>query len=130
MATSYITLTELESLCHQATMAQKAGTGDFRPTPKQVYFFTLVWLSKKALAWQEVEALPASQNVSASIERAQQVTQHLAEWGPIITRLKQKDEKEWELLRLQLEKAVSYYPSISEEVKVEAVQNSLMKLFI
>ena len=130
MATSGITLTELESLCRLATTAQKAGIGNFRPTPKQVYFFTLLWLSKKAGAWQSVEALPASQNVSASLERAQQVTRHLAEWAPIIARLEQKDEKEWDLLRLQLEKAVKYYPSISEELKLEAVQNSLMKLFI
>src|SRR5262245_17578147 len=102
MSTSNITLTELESLCRQATVGQKAGAENFQPSPKQVYFFTLVWLSKKAVVGQHVEALPASQGITASIERAQQVTQHLAEWGALITRLKQKDEKEWELLRLQL----------------------------
>jgi hypothetical protein len=130
MATSCITLTELESFCRQAATAQTAGAGNFLPTPKQVYFFTLIWLSKKGVTWDHVEAMPDSQEVTASLERVQQVTQHLAEWGAIITRLKQKDEKEWELLRLQIEKAVRCYPYISEDLRVEAVQNALLKIFI
>jgi DNA-directed RNA polymerase specialized sigma24 family protein len=129
MADTIITPTELKIICRQAAASQKMGMAGFEPTARQVYFLILVWLSKKNKTGQCVEELLAGQDVTILSERAQQVAYHLGEWGATVSKLKQGDEKEWELLRLQLEKVVRYYPCSSKEAKAEALQKSLVKLF-
>jgi hypothetical protein len=124
-----LTLIDLEMICHQIAAQQEAGIDAFQPTPKQLYFFTLVWLLKKRPQWQHPEELLVGQDVSTLTERARLVAQHLGDWGAVMTRLRQLDAKEWELLRIQVEKAIKYYPSYPKEVKADSLQSALLKLF-
>jgi DNA-directed RNA polymerase specialized sigma24 family protein len=119
---------DLATICHQVVVIQKTDTGRFRPTSNQIHFFTLVWWLKKRGSIPPENPLPG-QEVSAVTERAEQVAHHLDEWGATVAGLKQRDEKEWELLRIQMEKAVKYYPCRPEELKADALQEALFKIF-
>lgn len=119
---------DLETICHQVAAVQKTDAGGFRPTSNQIHFFTLVWWLKKRGPVPPQTPL-SGQQISAVTERADQVAHHLDEWGTTVDGLKQRDEKEWELLRIQMEKAVKYYPCQPEELKADALQEGLFKVF-
>ncbi len=128
MSDSATTALDLETICRQVSAVQKTNAGDFRPTSNQIHFFTLVWWLKKGGPIPPENPLP-SQEATAVTERADRVAQHLDEWGATVAGLKQRDEKEWELLRIQMEKAVKYYPCQPEELKADALQEALFKIF-
>lgn len=129
MPGSVITVAELETICRQAAAMPPAAPGDFQPTTQQIYFFTLVWLLKKKVLFGRTEDHLDGQIVADLTDHAHTVAQHLAEWGATIAGLKQREAKEWELLRIQMEKAISYYHCQSEELKADALQEALLKVF-
>lgn len=130
MPSSAITVAELETICRQAAAAQPADPGDFQPTARQTYFFTLVWLLKREVLFRRAEDHLNGQIATDLSDHAHTVAQHLAEWGATITGLKQRETKEWELLRIQMEKAISYYHCQSEGLKADALQEALLKVFV
>jgi DNA-directed RNA polymerase specialized sigma24 family protein len=128
MPGSIITLAELETICCQAAATWPISPADYRPTVRQIYFFTLVWLLKRKVIFQQADDCLDNQT-AASSERAYQVAQHLDEWGGTVARLKQREAKEWELLRIQMEKALRYYYSQPEGMQADALQEALLKIF-
>jgi len=128
MPGSVITLAELETICCQAAATWPISPADYRPTAKQIYFFTLVWLLKRKVIFQQAEDCLDNQT-AASSDRAYQVAYHLDEWGGTVARLKQREAKEWELLRIQMEKAIRYYYSQPEGMQADALQEALLKIF-
>lgn len=129
MPGSAITVAELETICRQAVAMQVAALADFRPTAQQVYFFTLVWLLKQKVRFERAEDYLDDQIATDLIDHAHTVAQHLAEWGATITGLRQREAIEWELLRIQMEKAIGYYPCQAEGLKADALQEALLKVF-
>jgi hypothetical protein len=112
MLGSWITFVDLEALCHQAVAVQPASMDGHRPTPQQVFFFTLVWIVKteKTLTinreGEHLGSLRLNQlDVDALRDHAHLVTRQLHEWGAVVAQLKQGNDQEWELLRIQMEKA-------------------------
>ncbi|MCB9102289.1 MAG: sigma-70 family RNA polymerase sigma factor [Anaerolineales bacterium] len=126
MANSGITLSELEAICRQTAPKQTTDTGGFRPTAKQIYFFSLVWLLKRKVTIGQATDCLEGEVAARGRDHPYQVANHLCEWGATATLLKQGDAIEWELLRLQQEKAIRYY-GCSAEMKAEAVQQALLK---
>lgn len=134
MSDPAITIVELEAICHQAaaTFRQRSEKvlkpGGFYPTANQVYFFTLVWLLKRKVPFQKGEERLSSQEAASLPDHVLEVAHHLDESGVIVTCLKQREAKGWQLLRIQMEKALSYY-DCQREVKAEALQEALIKIF-
>jgi hypothetical protein len=129
MPDSIITIAELEIICRQAATAQPVAAEDFRPTAPQIYFFTLVWLLKQKVLFQRPEDRLNGQTAAALRDHTHEVARHLEAWGATITGLKQREAKEWELLRIQMEKALSYYHCQQEALKADALQEALLKIF-
>lgn len=129
MPGSVITVAELETICGHAAITPLATSADFQPTPRQIYFFTLVWLLKRKVLFGRAEDYLDGQLATDLTDHAHTVAQHLAEWGTTITGLKRREAKEWELLRIQMEKAIRYYHCQSEGVKADALQEALLKVF-
>lgn len=128
MSDTDIATANLETICRQAATASETVVEGYRPTANQVYFFTLVCLLKRGLSLPPRDPL-SDQDLAAVSGRACQVACHLEEWGATVTGLKRGDEREWELLRFQMEKAVRYYPCQPEALKWDALQEALLKLF-
>jgi DNA-directed RNA polymerase specialized sigma24 family protein len=129
MSNFVITLAELETVCRHAATRQTAVTENFQPTTNQIYFFTLVWLLKRKVVFQRAEDNLNGQAAAQLPAHAQQVAHYLDAWGGIVAGLKQRDAKEWELLRIQMEKAVRYYLGQPEGMQADALQEALLKIF-
>lgn len=128
-----LTLADLLRLCGwaapvSAPFAQPAPPAGYRPTPAQVAFFTLIWAAKLGVAWQEIGALRAAGDALPAAlvqEHAAQITGHLDGWGAVVTGLQQGDGREWELLRIQIEKALRRRAPDADD----AQQETLLTLF-
>jgi DNA-directed RNA polymerase specialized sigma24 family protein len=121
-------ITDFETICRQAAAAQEPGTGNDRASDNQVYFFALVWWLKKGGHLPPPNPL-SDPDITAVTERAKTVVQHLSEWGAVVSSLQQRDEKEWEMLRIQMDRAIRYYPCHPPQLKADALQEALMKVF-
>jgi DNA-directed RNA polymerase specialized sigma24 family protein len=128
-----ITVREIESLCHQAAASVLVKADGYQPTANQVFFFTLVWVSKVMVKQQEIIDFRHKDWVircvdSAGVQqRARLVAQFLREWGAAVSGLKQSDDKRWELLRIQMEKALKRF-DCPVETKDDAVQEAFFKM--
>lgn len=126
MASSAVTVAALGEICRQVVATQSERNGDFRATVNQVYFFTLVRLQKQGLHFQKGEDLLDGQAVKDLTGQAQIAAEHLIEWRETVTALKQNDPLEWELLRIQMDKALKSFVSPHAG---DALQNALIKVF-
>ncbi|MCX6032108.1 MAG: hypothetical protein NT169_22775 [Chloroflexi bacterium] len=95
--------------------------------PPQVLFHTFVGVVKDVVRHHDLPALTTTRDETGLRDRVQTVADNLDIWGPIITKLRERDEKEWELLRIQIEKAVRRY-GCPATWKEDALQQSLMKI--
>ena len=124
-----ITVAEVETICRQAAATPATAPGEFQPTVQQIYFFTLVWLLKRKVVFQRAEDRLNGQEAAQLPAYVYQVAHYLDEWGGIVAGLKQRDAKEWELLRIQMEKAIRYYLGQPEGMRADALQEALLKIF-
>jgi DNA-directed RNA polymerase specialized sigma24 family protein len=129
MSDAVMTIAGLKTLCCRVAAPGKAANGDFGPTANQIYFFMLVWLLKQKVTFQQADDYLDDQNTEELLHRAQQVATHLDAWGATVAELKRREAKEWELLRIQMEKAISYYYCHDQVVKADALQEALLKIF-
>ncbi len=130
MGPATATLTDLRKICHRLVERERATAGSFQPTGNQVFFFMLARLQKQGLSFRKPGDRLAGQEAATLTKQAGQVVAQLGEWGPIITALKARDDKAWELLRLQMETGLKGCPVQGADLKADAVQNALLKLFI
>jgi len=105
----------------------------YRATVSQTAFCVLVWAIKQGATCRHVtEVLHDKQGhpLSATVihQHVEQVAQHLEEWGIVLTKLQRKDAHEWELLRIQMTKAIARYNCPVQD-KEDALQDSLVKLW-
>jgi DNA-directed RNA polymerase specialized sigma24 family protein len=102
----------------------------YRPTPAQIVFFTLVWAAKLGVAWQNAAGpLRAGSDVLPPAlveEHAAQVAGHLDGWGVAVSGLQRGEAHEWELLRIQLDKALR---GRSPDQADDALQEALLTLY-
>lgn len=118
MSPSISSITEIEVICRQAATPFQQGPLSYQATTKQIFFFILTWLKKKRVVFHEL-SLQASDGDAINItDQVCATSRNLGHWGPIISRLQwemgaplidrdkqQQREREWELLRIQMEKA-------------------------
>lgn len=136
-----VTVTSLFASCQQTILGQSLATSvamspavsGYRPTISQIAYFALVWATKQGAACRHVaEVLHDKQGHALSVELVQQhieqVSKHLAEWGSVLTKLQRKDAHEWELLRIQMEKAIARY-HCPEQDKEDALHDALIKVW-
>lgn len=125
-----LTLAALRRLCGWAAPAETpALPAGYQPTPAQIVFFTLIWAAKLGVAWQTAgplcdaagDALPAA----LAEEHAAQVAGQLDGWGAAVTGLQQGDGREWELLRIRMEKALRRH---APDPAADALQEALLTL--
>lgn len=126
MANAVVTVAELGEICRRAVTTQPGQNADFRSTVNQVYFFILVRLQKQGLRFRRAEDLLEGYGVEDLTAQVNVVVDCLAEWGEMVTALKQSDDLEWELLRIQMTKALKRYTS---QQQGDALQNALLKIF-
>jgi DNA-directed RNA polymerase specialized sigma24 family protein len=123
-----ITLDEIEGLCHQVAARYAPASELFWPSANQIFFFTLVWLQKRRVTLQHSGDRLGGEAGANLADHVRQVAEHLDEWGATVSLLKQREAKEWELLRIQMEKALRYY-SCASDLKAEALQEALVKIW-
>jgi DNA-directed RNA polymerase specialized sigma24 family protein len=129
MPDSAIAVAEFEAICRQAAVSPKTDSGDYRPTANQVFFFSLVWLQKRKVAFKGPTDRLRGQKSTQLRSHARQVAHHLDEWGATVSRLKRREATAWELLRVQLEKAIRRYHNQPETARADALQEALLKIF-
>jgi hypothetical protein len=120
---------DLAIRCRQIVALYQVPSMGYRPIPQHLFFFALVWSLKQRVAYLQRVGADAS-----LAEPLEQIAQHLEVWGTAVSALKEKDEHEWELLRIQIEKAVEtaardYQCQARTDVKAEAIGNGLTKVF-
>lgn len=128
-----ITIDDIEAICAQFALNPLSNTTGYQATKSQILFFTLVWLIKTLKKRNiSIQRKPLEDTVfyvdAAQVQaRAQLVAEQLRAAGAAVTELKQRDNKRWELLRIQMEKATLRF-TCPLESKAEAVQEALIKL--
>lgn len=128
-----ITVKEIEALCHQAAASVLVTADGYQPTANQVFFFTLVWVSKVMVKQREVNDFQRERGFIRCVDRAgvQQrarlVAQFLQEGGAALTGLKRSDDKRWALLRIQMGKALQRF-DCPAEMKDDAIQEAFFKM--
>jgi len=98
----------------------------YRATSNQALFFFLVWASKQKNACDVSEQCLNCSTVVVE-NKIKDVLQYLDLCGQTVTGLRQKEEKEWELLRIVLEKMARSQTG-HNDARVEAVGNAMVKL--
>lgn len=130
-ATAPLTVAALFELCHLCTPTELATSSGYRPTPAQIAFFTLIWAARLGAHWQAVVS-PLMNGEGDMLspplvqEHTTQVAGQLDEWGAAVTGLQQRNAREWELLRIQLDKALR---GKSPDHADDALQEALITIF-
>ncbi|MEZ4732596.1 MAG: hypothetical protein R3E79_36295 [Caldilineaceae bacterium] len=114
MSDFVLPLHAIETLVQQVARSYTIQGVGYRPTTNQLLFFLLVWVSKKGNSSDLV-----SKEDAVAIQ-VQTIARHLAQWGETVSALRgqyttgminrtraQRYEQEWELLRIQLQKAAT-----------------------
>lgn len=98
----------LQELCNsEANRApNNKGWSSYGPSPNQLLFFTLVWLLKQTIVFSRPQDLFEGLDDAALQARVARVTKHLDLWGLPVTDLRNGEDKEWELLRIQVSQAI------------------------
>ncbi|MFN8490889.1 MAG: hypothetical protein U0350_25070 [Caldilineaceae bacterium] len=129
-----ITLDKIEAICREVAMeAAPVTVTGYQPTPAQVFFFTLVWISKtlrkhkRAIEFKPHEAVVPCVDAPAAEARARLVAENLHIGGAAVTGLRARDGKRWELLRFQMEKAAKGF-DCSPLIKEDGLHDAFAKM--
>lgn len=102
-------------------------------SPNQLLFFVLVWaLKQKRWVASSPDHLIGTDEKSVHA-RIDAVASHLGAWGESVAALKNGGDKEWQLLRIQISKAIEraanrYQSGRRTHMKDDALGTSLMKV--
>jgi len=104
-----MTVGELEQRCQQAATAQAEKQLGYAATPKQIFFFVLVWAAKQGIGFQQRTDELVGLSAEAIQKQINLVVATLPEWGETVRGLQDNDEREWLDLSQQMQRAIRRY---------------------
>ena len=128
-----IRIANLHDHCCRVVAASPIRADSYRPVAHQIFFFVLVWLVKQKVQFQHANDEVRDRDGVALDpdeidEQVHRVAVHLAEWGEVVAGLKRQEVQEWELLRIQMERALGRFGG-RESDRDDALQNALLKIW-
>lgn len=132
MLNSIETIADVENFASEIAL-DTVDSERYSPMEKQIFFFTSVKLVKEKVTLESRESLLPKPKYADIRTYMKSVKSNLDKWGDVVAALQERNELEWELLRLQMEKAVNsiaarYACSQRITLKQEALARSLLKV--